>query len=372
MCALLLTEAWCVKSDHGCVCPLVASALSHCCSFCSILFPVLLSPVRQTCWLACDSRTVDQSLLLNFCCGFCLFVFELYCFPGIVFLVITEMLKRRNIGKQGSKTGYALNEAVWDLRCFARHFHWILTWNKRFVFSNLNNFWHYLQVQKYTTTVLSAMMAGMDDKDDLDDDITLEAMSGLSRVLAEIDESHIRAILINISLRIRPCFEKVWQPIRGRFLPENVLGRAAERSHVCVVVVAVILCGRPPDPSLAKTAHPSNHWRCRCDGWSTSFCAEWAFTSFWKWIRSQSTSCVMRETDLSRSFTWPWFLRLWSLHFIVVPMSQTGAIKVNDIHLYSRRIKPGCVQPPLLCSETCRVSETDRPSLRSWSKYTRI
>ena len=53
------------------------------------------------------------------------------------------------------------------------------------------------------------MMAGMDDKDDLDDDITLEAMSGLSKILAEIDESHIRAILINISLRIRPCFEKV-------------------------------------------------------------------------------------------------------------------------------------------------------------------
>ena len=65
------------------------------------------------------------------------------------------------------------------------------------------------QVQKYSTTVLSAMMAGMDDKEDLEDDITLEAMSGLSRILAEIDESHIRAILINISLRIRPCFEKV-------------------------------------------------------------------------------------------------------------------------------------------------------------------
>lgn len=53
------------------------------------------------------------------------------------------------------------------------------------------------------------MMAGMDDKEDMDDDITLEAMSGLSRVLAEIDETQIRAILINIALRIRPCFEKV-------------------------------------------------------------------------------------------------------------------------------------------------------------------
>lgn len=67
----------------------------------------------------------------------------------------------------------------------------------------------YFQVQRHSTTVLSAMMAGMDDKEDLDDDITLEAMSGLSRILAEIDESHIRAILINIALRIRPSFEKV-------------------------------------------------------------------------------------------------------------------------------------------------------------------
>ena len=53
------------------------------------------------------------------------------------------------------------------------------------------------------------MMAGMDDKEDPEDDITTEAMSGLSRILTEIDESHIRAILINVALRIRPCFEKV-------------------------------------------------------------------------------------------------------------------------------------------------------------------
>ena len=53
------------------------------------------------------------------------------------------------------------------------------------------------------------MMAGMDDKEDSEDLITTEAMSGLSKILSEIDESHIRAILINVSLRIRPCFEKV-------------------------------------------------------------------------------------------------------------------------------------------------------------------
>ena len=53
------------------------------------------------------------------------------------------------------------------------------------------------------------MMAGMDDKDDPEDEITLESMSGLSKVLAKLDENHVRQILINICLRVRPCFEKV-------------------------------------------------------------------------------------------------------------------------------------------------------------------
>ncbi|XP_056020899.1 maestro heat-like repeat-containing protein family member 1 isoform X2 [Ostrea edulis] len=71
-------------------------------------------------------------------------------------------------------------------------------------------------VKKYSTTVLSAMMAGMDDKEDPDDDITTEAMSGLSRILCEIEESHIRAILINVSLKIRPCFEKEKPDVRAQ------------------------------------------------------------------------------------------------------------------------------------------------------------
>ncbi|ELT91566.1 hypothetical protein CAPTEDRAFT_173785 [Capitella teleta] len=64
------------------------------------------------------------------------------------------------------------------------------------------------QLRKYSMSVVSAMIAGMDDKEDVDDYITLEAMEGLSRILAEIDEEQIRGVLINVSLRIRPCFEK--------------------------------------------------------------------------------------------------------------------------------------------------------------------
>ncbi|XP_014675280.1 PREDICTED: maestro heat-like repeat-containing protein family member 1 [Priapulus caudatus] len=71
------------------------------------------------------------------------------------------------------------------------------------------------QVQKYSTTVLSAMMAGMDDREDKEGDITLAAMSGLSKILAAIDEHHVRGILINIALRIRPCFEKERDEVRA-------------------------------------------------------------------------------------------------------------------------------------------------------------
>ena len=52
-------------------------------------------------------------------------------------------------------------------------------------------------------------MAGMDDREDPEDLITMEAMSGLAKVFEKIEESCVRPILINISLRIRPCFEKV-------------------------------------------------------------------------------------------------------------------------------------------------------------------
>ncbi len=41
-------------------------------------------------------------------------------------------------------------------------------------------------MKKHTTTVLSAMVTGMDDRDDPNDDITIEAMNGLSKILAQV------------------------------------------------------------------------------------------------------------------------------------------------------------------------------------------
>ena len=61
------------------------------------------------------------------------------------------------------------------------------------------------KLQQHSTTLVSAMMAGLDD---MDESITLEAMIGLTKTLAMLDERDVRPILINVLLRIRPCFDK--------------------------------------------------------------------------------------------------------------------------------------------------------------------
>jgi hypothetical protein len=82
------------------------------------------------------------------------------------------------------------------------------------------------EVSKFSTTVLSAMLAGMDDREDPDELITMEAMNGLSRIFGKIDEGHVRPILINIALRIRPCFEKPTASVRAAAI--NLFGTLSQ------------------------------------------------------------------------------------------------------------------------------------------------
>ncbi|EGD80633.1 hypothetical protein PTSG_01221 [Salpingoeca rosetta] len=70
-------------------------------------------------------------------------------------------------------------------------------------------------IRKHSTAVLSAVMTGMDDRNDPNDDITLEAMRTLNKIFEKVEEDTIRNILINISLRIRPCFEKDKPAVRA-------------------------------------------------------------------------------------------------------------------------------------------------------------
>ena len=53
------------------------------------------------------------------------------------------------------------------------------------------------------------LVSGLDDRDDKNDLLTLEAMCSLSNVISVMNEDEVRPILMNVLLRIRPCFEKV-------------------------------------------------------------------------------------------------------------------------------------------------------------------
>ncbi|KNC53573.1 uncharacterized protein AMSG_01283 [Thecamonas trahens ATCC 50062] len=68
------------------------------------------------------------------------------------------------------------------------------------------------EVNKYSTTVLSALMGGIDDATEV---IALEAMSGLSKILELVDEANVAPVLITLCLRMKPSFRDANPAIRA-------------------------------------------------------------------------------------------------------------------------------------------------------------
>ena len=69
------------------------------------------------------------------------------------------------------------------------------------------------QLRKHSTTVLSAMMTGMDDRNDPGDDITLEAMRGLNKIFAKVRRGwDIVGYVVTSSNFIFP-FQNRWRKI---------------------------------------------------------------------------------------------------------------------------------------------------------------
>ncbi|EMP27282.1 HEAT repeat-containing protein 7A [Chelonia mydas] len=63
------------------------------------------------------------------------------------------------------------------------------------------------KVRKHGAQLLASMVNGMDDKDDPDNVVALEAMSSLSKLLDHVEERDIRSMLLHIAIRIRPFFD---------------------------------------------------------------------------------------------------------------------------------------------------------------------
>uniref|UniRef100_UPI00358F9D33 maestro heat-like repeat-containing protein family member 1 isoform X2 n=1 Tax=Myxine glutinosa TaxID=7769 RepID=UPI00358F9D33 len=116
------------------------------------------------------------------------------------------------------------------------------------------------QMYKYSTTVVSALVAGMDDRDDPEDVITLEAMAGLARVLSCLQVDDVSAILVNVALRIRPFFEKERETVRAatfhllgllaRFATGTAREQFAEQLHTNLASLLVHL--NDEDPAVRK------------------------------------------------------------------------------------------------------------------------
>jgi len=68
------------------------------------------------------------------------------------------------------------------------------------------------QINKYTQTILDALMSSIDDPAD---DISLEAMNGLAKVFMIVEEERISPVLTNMCHRIRPAFDKPTPAIRA-------------------------------------------------------------------------------------------------------------------------------------------------------------
>lgn len=92
------------------------------------------------------------------------------------------------------------------------------------------------------------MLAGMDDREDPSELITMEAMNGLSRIFDRIDEGHVRPILINIALRIRPCFEKVADDMTRCPFYLNCFSSPLLQSEQLLLIYLVLFQGLVMDP----------------------------------------------------------------------------------------------------------------------------
>ena len=69
------------------------------------------------------------------------------------------------------------------------------------------------EVNRYSTTILSALMSGMDDVNG-SPDLVMAAMDGLARVLGLVDSANIMSILVNICMKLKLYFETVRRTAR--------------------------------------------------------------------------------------------------------------------------------------------------------------
>ncbi|XP_053737649.1 maestro heat-like repeat-containing protein family member 1 isoform X2 [Synchiropus splendidus] len=114
------------------------------------------------------------------------------------------------------------------------------------------------KVNKYAKELLAAMSSGMEEKDDPGKLITLEAMSGLSKVLLHLDKQNIHLLVVYIFMKIKPFLESDNDEIRCASI--HLMGNLSKfgsgepvfKDQIHNVLVSLLLHLCDPNPQVVK------------------------------------------------------------------------------------------------------------------------
>ncbi|KAM9852658.1 maestro heat-like repeat-containing protein family member 1 [Aulostomus maculatus] len=114
------------------------------------------------------------------------------------------------------------------------------------------------KVNKYAKELLAAMSSGMEEKDDPGKLITLEAMSGLSKVLLYLDKKNVHLLVVYIFMKIKPFLESENDEIRCASI--HLMGKLSKfgsgepvfKDQIHNVLVSLLLHLVDPNPQVVK------------------------------------------------------------------------------------------------------------------------
>ncbi|XP_075937478.1 maestro heat-like repeat-containing protein family member 1 isoform X3 [Anarhichas minor] len=114
------------------------------------------------------------------------------------------------------------------------------------------------KVNKYAKELLAAMSSGMEEKDDPGKLITLEAMSGLSKVLLYLDQKNVHLLVVYIFMKIKPFLESENDEIRCASI--HLMGNLSKfgsgepvfKDQIHNVLVSLLLHLVDPNPQVVK------------------------------------------------------------------------------------------------------------------------
>ncbi|XP_008321450.1 maestro heat-like repeat-containing protein family member 1 [Cynoglossus semilaevis] len=114
------------------------------------------------------------------------------------------------------------------------------------------------KVNKYAKELLAAMSSGMEERDDPGKLITLEAMSGLSKVLFYLDKKNVHLLVVYIFMKIKPFLESDNDEIRCASI--HLMGNLSKfgsgeqvfKDQIHNVLVSLLLHLVDPNPHVVK------------------------------------------------------------------------------------------------------------------------